>query len=154
MSIKLRIGLLAVLILLAAGGGAFYLFNRLYQNDMNTLVEFSAAYDQYDQAVSNFSNPGAVPDGAGLAQKADQALAELKSRAAISLSSMIKHEKEVMGAMLEVADLSGKELDTLKAYRSAVIAKAGDADQLRQAFQDLTRQRQAAFGRFQNYGKD
>lgn len=53
-----------------------------------------------------------------------------------------------MKVSLEIADLAGKEFDTLKAYQSAVSTKNTDLEQLAREFRDLTNQRQAAYSRY------
>lgn len=54
-----------------------------------------------------------------------------------------------MSITLEIAYLSGKELDTLKAYQRAVDDKDIDLDKLAKEFGDLTIKRQTNFARFQ-----
>ncbi len=53
-----------------------------------------------------------------------------------------------MSVMLEISDLSGKELAALKAFQTAAAGKDAGADLLAKALDDLTNQRLAAYGRF------
>jgi len=57
---------------------------------------------------------------ADLERKAGDALIYLNTKAAARLSSLIKNDAELMSKALEIADLSGKELDNLRAYKRAI----------------------------------
>jgi hypothetical protein len=84
-----------------------------------------------------------------LESKADNALGGLKSRAAtFRLSSLVENDAELMNEAREVADLAGKELDSLKLYKSAVKSNNAKAEELARDYSDLTSQRKAAFARF------
>jgi hypothetical protein len=150
----LGIGLIVLL-----GIGAFSFFYRLYQNDVNTLTEFVAAYQNYDRAVSEFSttvlaaNPDSAPMAGGFDMYADQALAVLFMKGSVRISSAIKNEKEVMRTMLLVVIVSEKELAALRAYQSAKVDQSADLIGLAKTYHDLTNQRQAAFAYFRELGK-
>ena len=53
----------------------------------------------------------------------------------------------------EIADLSGRELGSLKAYKEAVQSKNADADALAGAYSDLAEKRKAAYARFRELGE-
>ena len=58
-----------------------------------------------------------------------------------------------MRVSLEIANLAGKEFDTLKAYQSAVADKSKDINKLAKEFADLRNQRQAAYSHYLEYDK-
>ncbi len=58
-----------------------------------------------------------------------------------------------MSTTREIADLSGKELNALKAYQKAAAAQGADLDQLAKQVEALSSQRQAAFAGFMELGK-
>jgi hypothetical protein len=148
-----------LLIALIAAAGVFFFFYRFYQHDMTALTEFTAAYENYDRAISDFSgpvlaaNPASTPAADELERKADAALLELGAKASVRISSMIKNEKEIMSATLEIADLAGKELDALKTYQQAAAGKDGDLVRLAKEFADLTNSRRTAYARFLALGE-
>jgi hypothetical protein len=147
-----------LLIALITAAGVFFFFYRFYQHDMTALTDFTAAYENYDRAISAFSGPvfasklEGTPAVDDLERNADAALAELSAKASVKISSMIKNEKEVMSTALEIADLSGKELDALKAYQQAAADKQGDLVRLAKEFADLTSSRQTAYARLLELG--
>ena len=138
--------------------GIFFLFFRFYQNDVKALEDFTAAYDKFDQAISDFSGPVLASNLEGapavddLERKADEALVDLKTKAAARISSLIKNDAELMSITLEIANLSSKELDNLKAYRRAVAGKNTDLDRLAKEFEDWTNKRRNAYVQFQELG--
>jgi hypothetical protein len=124
-------------------------------NDRKALIEFSAAYKNYDRAIADLSNAvfttnledlNTINDLKG---NATAALAELDLKAQVRISSLTKNDAEIMSLTQEIADLSGKEVDTLKAYRLAISNKDAALDTLGKKFHDLTIKRQAAYARFQ-----
>jgi hypothetical protein len=145
--------LLVIALILVAG--FFFLFFRFFQNDVMVLTGFSAAYTKFDQAISDFSTPVFTPNLSGapatddLERKADAALAELNTQASARISSLTKNDAELMGIMLQISDLSVKELDALKAYKKAAAGKNAGLDPLAKTFGDLTNQRKTAYVRFQ-----
>jgi hypothetical protein len=140
-----------VLVVLA---GFFAFFYHLYHSDIRKLADFAASYEKLDKAISgfpwrvsgsSFANMPAVDNWEG---KADEALAELRAKASARLSSLIKNDAELMSITLEISDLAGKELETLKAYRRAVSDKDINADRLAKESADLTDKRQTAHAHF------
>jgi type II secretory pathway pseudopilin PulG len=151
---KKYIPLLVVVVLIGIAAIFFFFFYRMGSNDAKALADFSAAYKDYDQSISDFStavlasNPGGAPATDDLERKANEALVKLTTKASARISSLTKNDGDLMRLTLEIADLSGKELDALKAYQSAVVAKSGDADKLANEFADLKNQRQTAYARY------
>lgn len=131
-----------------------FFFYRMGHNDAKALADFPVAYEKFDQAISDFSKPllasnlERAPATDNLERKADEALVELKTKASARISSLTKHDGELMSITHEIADLSGKELDTLKAYKRAVADSNAGQDQLAEELADLTSKRQADYARF------
>jgi hypothetical protein len=154
---RLLLGLFIVLPLACVTGIVFF-FARMYQHDMQSLTDFMASYQAYDSAVAAASAPvfdanGNSSSAAGTEERqADVALSDLKTKAAVPISSLIKNEKEAMRVMQEIADLSEKEMSTLKAYRQAA-GQDSNQSSLAQTLLDLTKERQAAFAHFQELGR-
>ncbi len=144
---KYRALLVIPLILLA---GIFFFFYRMGSNDTKVLTEFQAAYGNYDQAISGFSKSifAGAPAAGDVEQKAVEAQAELRTKASARISSLTKNDGTLMQVMLEIADLSGKELDAATEYKNAVGDQSADMNQLAGDFAGLTNQRQAAYARF------
>ena len=134
------------------------MFFRFYENDVRALTDFPAAYEAFDQAISDFSaavftyNPGGAPAADGLEKKADAARVDLNTKASVRISSLIKNDAELMQVMHEISDFSGKELDTLKAYKRAAADRNADLGALAKTLADLTSQRQTAYARFRELG--
>ncbi len=135
----------------------FYYFGH---HDSKALTEFLAAYKNYDHAISGFSNAifayqlDGTPVMEDVGQNADQALAELNTKASVRISSLTKHDAEIMSLTQEIADLSARELAVLKEYQKAISNHATDLKQLTIEWEDLAAKRQAAFARFQELGGD
>ncbi|OGD17716.1 MAG: hypothetical protein A2V76_04425 [Candidatus Aminicenantes bacterium RBG_16_63_14] len=138
--------LLIIVIVVAAG--IFFFFYRFYHNDVKALVDFSVSYEKYDKAISDFSS-NKTDD---LESKADDALIELNAKSTFNLSSLIKNDAELMDQAFEVAELSGKELESLKAYKRAIQTKNADLDGSAKEYGDLTGKRKSAYARFQELG--
>jgi hypothetical protein len=151
---KKYIALLIIILLGLTGFISF--FYHFGHHDSVALTEFSSAYTNYDRAFSGLStavfasNLESTTSREALISKADQALAELHLKAAARISSLTRHDPELMSLMQEIANLSGKELDALKAYQSAITDKDVNLDRLAKELNDFTIQRQAAYARFQN----
>lgn len=145
--------------LVLVGFAGFFFFYRMYHRYVSAFKGFSAAFEKFDKAVSDLSatllasNPAGTPAADDLGRKADDALAELKSKASVRISSLIKNDVGFMSLTREIADLSGKELDTLKAYKRAAADKNSNSEQLAKEFADLRNQRQAAYVRFLELAK-
>lgn len=152
-----RIVLLIFLPLICIAGIVFS-FARLYQRDMQALAGFMAAYQVYGQSVAVLSASVSSASGSDTPTldaeelRADAALAELKTRPSIQISSLIKNEKEAMCTMQEIAELSAREMNSFKAFRQSA-GQGANRDNLAQAFHDLTRERQSAFPYFQELGR-
>jgi hypothetical protein len=154
---SLLLGLLLGLSLACIAGIIFF-FVRMYQRDMQALTDFIASYQLYDQAVKAASEAVFATNGISTSatgeeeRQADAAMSDLKTKSSVQISSLIKNEKEAMRTMREIADLSDKEMSTLKAFQQTV-GQDADRDVLVQAFHDLTKERQAAFAHFQELGR-
>ena len=135
-----------------------YIFYRMGTNDAKALADFPIAYQHYDQAISDFSkavlssNPGTEPNTEHLELLAEEALATLKTKASIRISSLTRHDGDLMKLFHEITVLAGQELDTLKAYRSAAADKNTDIELLAKQFRELNNQRQADYASFQELG--
>ena len=148
---KYKVLLVLALVVLV---GAFLFFYRFYHNDVKALEDFSASYENYDKAISDFSVPvfetnldlNKTDD---LESKASDALIELNTKAAFRLSSLIKNDSAIPPLALEIADFSGKELDNLRAYKKAVQSKNADLNGLAKEYGELTSKRKTAYARFQ-----
>ncbi len=125
--------------------GIFFFFYRMYQGDMQKLEGFVTAYEKFDTAISDFS----ISKTADSEKKADDALAELTASSGFRVTSLIKNDSIIPSSTLEVADLSGKELESLKAYAIAIQNKSADVDTLAKEYGDLTANRKAAYDRFE-----
>ena len=124
----------------------------------DSLTDFMSSYQFYDQAVKAASetvfatNGISTPAAGEVERQADTALSNLQTKSSVQISSLIKNENEAMRTMREIADLSDKEMSTLKAYQQTAVQDV-DRDALAQAFYDLAKQRQAAFAHFQELGR-
>ena len=103
--------------------------------------------------IINFTtaNPQSAPEPEVLKRKVDEALVELNTKASVRVSSLTKNDGDLMRIMREIADLSAKEFNTLKAVQSALVDRKADADPLAKEFADFTNQRQAAYVRFREF---
>jgi hypothetical protein len=82
--------LLVVVTVVLASGLVIY---RMYRHDITVLEAFVAAYEKFDQAPR------------------EGALRELNANANVKISSLIKHDRELMSAMREIADTAAQEFD-------------------------------------------
>ena len=137
-----------LIVVLAVAAGIFFLFYRMYHNDIKELTDFLASYEKFDKAISDFS----MSKTDDLEGKPGDALIELNTKATFRLSSLIKNDAKLMDQALEVADLSRKELESLKAYKRAIQSKNADLDGLAKEYGDLTSKRKAAYARFRELG--
>ena len=133
---------IAVLVVLA---GVFLFFYRFYHNDINKLADFIASYEKYDRAISDFSQ-SKTDD---LESKARDALFELNTKATFRLSSLIRNDAKLMDQALELANISGRELDSLRIYKRAIQSENADSEGLAKEYGDLTGKRKVAYARFQ-----
>jgi hypothetical protein len=135
-----------ILVLLA---GVFSFFFCLYQNDMKKLEDFVVAYENFDKAVSDYSKNMTK----GSEGKASETLVKLKTHATFRLSSMIKHEKEIMKQTPRVARLATEEFASLQAYQKAIKKKDPGSARLAKENRVLSGKRKAAYARFQALGQ-
>ncbi|MBE3124390.1 MAG: hypothetical protein IMZ57_01880 [Acidobacteria bacterium] len=134
-----------LIVVLAASAGVFFFFYRMYHDDIKALRGFIASYERFDKAISDLSMSGADD----IESKVGNAVIDLSAKAPLRLSSLIKNDAELMDQALEVADLSGKGLESLRAYKRAIQSKNSDLDVLAKEYGDLTSKRRAAYARFQ-----
>lgn len=125
--------------------GVFFFFYRFYHNDVKALADFSVSYEKFDKTISDFS----ITKTGDFESKAGDALIELNTKATFRLSSLIKNDAELMDQAVEVADLSGRELDSLRVYNGAIQRKNADLDGLAKEYDNLKSKRKAAYVRFQ-----
>jgi len=133
------------IIVLVVLAGVFFFFYRFYHNDVKALADFSASYEKFDKIISDFS----ITRTGDLESKAGDALIELNTKATFRLSSLIKNDAELMDQAVEVADLSERELDSLRVYNGAIQRKNADLDGLAKEYGNLNSKRKAAYVRFQ-----
>lgn len=134
-----------IILALVVLGGVFFFFYRFYHNDVKALADFSASYEKFDKAISDYS----ISKTEDLESQAGRALLELKTKANFRLSSLIKNDAELMDQAHEVANLSGRELGSLRVYERAVQSKNADLDRLAKECGVLTGKRKAGYARFQ-----
>lgn len=143
---------LLVFILVVAA--VVFLFFRMYHDDVEALKGFMASYEHFDKAISSYTDGGGT-DALG---KASEAVIELQTRASLRLSSLIKNDAELMVQAREVADLSRRELDRLRAYDAVPRRQKPDPneaakeDELHGEYRSLHEKRIAAFTRFHELG--
>jgi hypothetical protein len=138
------------IIILVAAAGTLFVFFRMYQDDVKALTSFMASYRSFDRAVS------VVPADKGLtssaADSARKAAADLQVKGSLRLSSLIRHDAELMDAMREIAGLAQTELERLIACDSAVRNGIPDSEELSRDREALRGKRQAAYERFEQLG--
>ena len=66
----------------------------------------------------------------GAEQVAGDMLANLEAKAAVRLSSFVEHDAEIMSNNGRIFDLSARELETVKAYKSTVAEKRATQEKL------------------------
>lgn len=134
-----------LIIALVAATGIFFFFYRMYQNDVKALTGFSASYKKFDEAISDYSLNGSIDAEV----KATRAYTELKAKADYRISSLIKNDAKLVDQARRIADLTGKELESLKIVKSAIRSKQPELDMLIKAHENISSERKAAFARFQ-----
>ena len=148
---KYRVWLVIACVVTAAIAFFFFQFGH---NDAKVLADFPNAYAKFDRAIADYSKTalGSNPEGGSanndLELNADEALADLNRKASARISSLTRNDGDLMQTMLEIADLSGKELVALKEYKTAVADGSSDLDKAAAAYADLTQKRQTAYLRF------
>jgi len=134
-----------LILVLAVAAGVFLIIYGMYREDIKALKSFMASYDSYDKAVSDLSLSG----GAGLEGAASGAAADLAAKSSLRLSSLIKHDAELMDRAREVADLARQEIESIKAYKDGL---QNGKEELAEGSRILTGKRKKAFVRFQELG--
>jgi hypothetical protein len=138
--------LITLVILAVAGGAYFYL--HFYAQGINAVLAFSASYERFDKAISEFS----LSRTDDLGRQAGEALGDLQARSTFRLSSLIKNDGALMDQAREVADLARREHENLKAFASAQRTPSAGLDGLANAFGGLTEKRRSAYARFRELG--
>jgi hypothetical protein len=142
---------LIFILVLALPAGALLFFHRMYGHDIKALKGFLASYENFDNAMPAVADNG-FEGGLGRASKA---LSELQARASMRLSSLIRHDGELMSRARQVADLAQKEINAFGACedlsedRASAPALAANAKEISQGCELLREQRKAAFARFE-----
>ena len=112
--LTLKIKWLLVIVIVVLASALF--FYRMYRHDISALEAFVVAYEKFDEAP-----------------RAD-ALRELGAKANVKISSLIKHDRELMNTMREIGDTAVQEFNN-----------PND--------RGLTIKRKAAFSRFQSFAE-
>jgi len=136
----------ALVATLAVLGGVAFFFYYFGHGDDRKMSEMAAAYGDFDRAVSELST-GPGPDAE---KRADEALAVLRTRAAMRLSSLTKNDAELMSQAREVTELAGNELESRKGFSRANDNKYREADELARASAELAGKRRAAWDRYRD----
>ena len=139
---------LLIFILILAVPAGVLLFYRMYNDDLKAIKDFVAAYERFDQVVSDISVGGADDPESN----AGSAAADLASKVSLRLSSLIKNDAGLMDQALEVADLARREIESLRAYRLGIKNENADVDELAEASRALTGKRKEAYARFRGLG--
>ncbi len=137
-----RILLVMSTAVLLCAAAVVFLFLHFGQNDDRAIRNFNGAYAAYDGAMVEASNLAAPEDPAA------HALASLKQASMARISSLTRHDGDLMRSMSAVADASAKELDGLSAYRAALADGDPAAGQLAGVLAEETRQRKEAYAVF------
>lgn len=117
-----------LILILVAGGVGLCLFVKMYRDDLKALKNFLAAYNHFDMNIA-----GAVARARiGEVDDAREALDELKARADLRLSSLIKNDGELMRQAREIAALAIREYESRLAGREE--ESSGLGEQRRTAF--------------------
>jgi hypothetical protein len=134
--------------------GVFFFFYRMHNNDIKALEGFVASYEKFAKAISDLSvhvlasNPD-LNKTDDLESKAGDALIELNQNASARISSLTKNDGQFMSIMLEIANLSKRELENLSACKKAIQSKNADLNRLAKEYGDLTSKRKTAYASFQ-----
>lgn len=118
---------------------------QAFDHDMQSLREFTAAYEQFDQRVSDLSERVTEANE----HAAEQALASLALRASMQLSSLLKNDGSVMRVAREVSDAATMEFAKLKEFKRFTVERPGDSAALLNTFQDARSARKAAYAHFE-----
>lgn len=158
---KYKWSVILALVVIACVAVVGALLSFRYRDD-KLLADFEASYKTFDKAIADFSrsvftsNPEGAPAIDDLGRNAREALVELHTKASAlsKISSATKNDPEIRSQALKIADVSGKELDALSAYKKALRdERDADADRLAKEFDSLTNSRTAAYAYFQGLGE-
>ncbi|HMA53282.1 MAG TPA: hypothetical protein VKT17_02410 [Acidobacteriota bacterium] len=138
-----------LVIVLALAAIVCFFFFRMYHDDIKALKSFMAAYEHFDKAISDYADRSGLDAPA----KGGEALIELQARASLRLSSLIGNDAELMDEAREIADLSRREMEGLKARDAGLksldpklnAAKGREPDKETEI---LREKRRAAYARF------
>lgn len=134
--------------------GVISFFDWMYQRDMNELKHFVTSYQRFDYAIQDFSAAKYSGELASLlVSKAQEAHVQLSEASMMRLSSLIKHEKEAMALAREIADIAGRETESLIAYGRALENADAGANEFLEESEALRQQRVDAYARFISLGK-
>lgn len=139
-----------LILALAVIASVFFFSFRIYHNDIKALEGFNASYKKFDDAILDFSI--SKTDDSEI--KASDALIELNAKATFRVSSFIKNDRLIPASTLEVAELSAKELESLKAYKEATQSKNVELGGLAKEYSDLATKRKTAYALFQSLGRE
>jgi hypothetical protein len=135
-----------------AAAAVFFIFFRMYQVDIKALRDFVASYESFDKASSYYTDKARTKDALDYAGEAGT---ELQVRASLRLSSLIRNDAELMVQAREIADVSRKELHSLRAYdaltknRNPNRDEVAKEEELGRAIGGLRGKRKAAYARFE-----
>jgi NADH:ubiquinone oxidoreductase subunit K len=115
----------------------------MYRKDMQTIANFSAAYQSFDTSMASFAS------GVGDASSTANALLALSVHAdTFRLSSLIKNDAILDAVARDVSQTSQNEFDAFNAYDSAVQNHSTDQDSMAQSYHRITAQRKEAYAHF------
>lgn len=124
---RFRTWLILILVIVAAIAFFFY---RMYHSDVKSLNAFTASYENFDRAILDY----AANKTTAAESTASAAVANLQTKSRMRISSLIKHDGELMSEARVIANLAKQEFDSVK---------ANTAD-------DFTAQRKSAYAYFQS----
>jgi hypothetical protein len=127
--------LIIFILILAVPAGVFFIFYRMYRDDVKDLKGFMASYERFNQTLSDFQERRTDD----LESQALNAVNDLTVKASLRLSSLIKNDGELMDLALEVADLSRRELEGFGTEGYGLLHEKRIASYVR--FQELSRHR-------------
>jgi len=148
MTISRPVRWLLVLALVLAAAVAFLLV-RMYRGDIKALESFVASYERFDQASTEL----AVSFTDDADKQAGQALAELKERSLLRLSSLVRNDGLLMAQARTISDLAGQELEGLRSYRRAAEGPQGELDELALRWTRLSVMRKTVWARFRELAR-
>jgi hypothetical protein len=137
-----------IILVIAAVAAGSYFYLHFYARGINALLIFSASYERFDRAISEFS----LNRTDDLGRQAGEALSDLQARSTFRLSSLIRNDGALMDQAREIAGLARTECENLQAYSRASRTQAVGMDRLAEELSVLSEKRKAAFARFKELG--